>query len=182
MFVYFNLHLGSIAMGRSIKRGNQYWHPAGEYILKRAAYEVLRAYDPEQRGFVTVEDLMAEAWLRSFRHGKDETLGKQLLWSKTHMRTAYRELMWEQVYKQTRPTKQVQVNTRLECRKGRWVVRALDLFDLIVTRCTNRQILPIASLAAGYTTEDVAEEIDTTPQNVTALVRKAREVMEFYLY
>ena len=169
-------------MGKPIIHSHQYWHPAGECILKRAAHEVLYKYDPQQHGFVTIEDLMAEAWLRSFRHGCDDTLHRQLLWSKRHMQTAYRELMWEQTYKQERPTKQVEVSTRLECRKGQWVVRALDLFDQIIAHCTTRQLLPITSIAAGYQHKDVADEIGTTRQNVTALLRNARVRMEFVLY
>jgi hypothetical protein len=162
-----------------------FWKPEALFILRKAAHEVLYVCDPAGAGYITADDLIAEAWIRSLRHGCEETLGKQLVWSKLHMYRAYKELRWEQVYTANRP-KQCWPITELVDRKGKWVVKVLDLADVIINRCHNREWPAIFDKACGYTDEETGKREGVTAQAISCRRAKARKrfkaEVEFVIY
>lgn len=160
-----------------------FWHPDGIRILRRAAREVLAMYDPERRGYITVDDLVSEAWLRSFRHGKIETLGKQLIWSKLAMKRAYKELVFNRPHAKTgrlafRPLPEFE----LEKKDGAWFVHIYDLADCIMAHCTARQAEAVFLRGLGNTLDNTGKLMGVTQQNVTCLIGRARKHMVFEIY
>jgi len=184
--------------GRPLRDRSNFWKEDGIYILKRAACDVLRKKDPtalssnpdptSSSSYVTMEDLISEAWIRSFRRGSEATLKKQMIWAKTHMYQAYGELRYEKIHQKvphfvcrfselgndkSMVTSDDFLLTR-DKNDSYWGVRCLDIWDMIQKRCTSKQQTIIALKASGFTSGEIAHTFDRT----TSCLRQWMEDIE----
>ena len=171
-------------MGRTRTNESNWWRGEGEEVEKEAmkvlestAKTTLKRLDPRRTNFVEVGDLISEGWLRSMRYAASLSQWEPLQCLK-HMMEEYRRLRHRSFScSRNREPGMVRLSDDypLECRRGVWGVRCLDLWDLIRVRCTPRQRRMVLARWEGRDRKEVAEREKVSPETVrleTVEVRK----------
>jgi len=171
-------------MGRSRTNESNWWRGEGEEVeaeamevLTATAKATLRRMDPGRSNFVEVGDLISEGWLRSMRYA--EGLTKWEPWQcLTHMREEYLRLRFRSFSCSRRQPGMDRISDDypLECHRGQWGVRCLDLWDAIRTRCTPRQRRIVLARWQGFSRKEAAGQVGlTSTESVRLECRKVEQ-------
>ena len=170
-------------MGRTRTNESNWWRGEGEEVeqeamkvLESTAKTTLKRLDPRRTNFVEVGDLISEGWLRSMRYAASLSQWEPLQCLK-HMMEEYRRLRHRSFScSRNREPGMVRLSEDypLECRRGQWGVRCLDLWDLIRVRCTPRQRRMVLARWEGCERREIADREGVSCETVRLEAVKTR--------
>lgn len=171
-------------MGRPRTNESNWWRGEGDEVEQEAmrvltatAKATLRRLDPGKTNFVEVGDLISEGWLRSMRYAGGLSQWEPLRCLK-HMTEEYLRLRHRSfACSRNREHGMVRLSDDypLECRRGVWGVRCLDLWEFVRVGCTPRQRRMILSRWEGRGRREIAEREGVSGETVRLESAAARK-------
>ena len=174
-------------MGRPRTNESNWWRGEGEEVeheamkvLTATAKVTLRRLDPDGTNFVEVGDLISEGWLRSMRYATSLSQWEPLQCLK-HMGEEYRRLRYRSFScSRNRELGIVRFSDDypLECRRGLWGVRCLELWDVVCVRCTPRQQRIVLARWEGRERREIADREGLSGEMVRLEAVKVRNALK----
>lgn len=166
-------------MARPRTNESNWWRGEGEEVeqeamkvLTAAATVTLSRLDPQRSNFVEVGDLISEGWLTSMRYAVGGLQQWEARYCVQHMTRAYIHLRHRRFScsrNRNHPLVALSDDYPLECRRGQWGTRCLDLWDAILVRCTPRQRRIVVARMMGSTLQEAAEQVGLTSAEMARL-------------